>query len=102
MERKRHSPASITIFTLLVGVLSQNLVIPVTCSTTPIEDQKNNNSPRPHTGGPPTDLSNSLCNSLTEQYFLFHYLCKIYKDIVNGLFNLIATVGHLHSNLKYE
>ena len=91
MERKRNNPTSFTMFTLLLGLLSQNLVIPVISTTTTIEDH---NSPDPHAG---TDLSNSLCNSLTPLYILFHYLCKI-EDIIS----LLATVGHLLSNLKYE
>ena len=80
-------------FTLLLGVLSQNLVIPVISTTAIIVDQ-NYNSPDPHAE---IDLSNSLCNFLTQLYNLLHYLCKI-EDIIS----LLATVGHLLSNLKYE
>ncbi|XP_061369830.1 protodermal factor 1-like isoform X7 [Gastrolobium bilobum] len=58
MERKRSNPAFLTMFTLLAGLLSQNLVIPVISTT--VEDQKNYYSPDPHAGSPSTGSSNSL------------------------------------------
>ncbi|KAJ1377246.1 hypothetical protein SESBI_49101 [Sesbania bispinosa] len=51
MERKR-SHVSLTLFAVLVGLVSQNLVIPVI--STKVEDQKNYYSPDPHSGSPPT------------------------------------------------
>ncbi|KAI4306030.1 hypothetical protein L6164_029344 [Bauhinia variegata] len=50
MERKRSNGASLLLWTLLAGLLSQNLVIPVMSTT--IEDQKNYYSPDPHSGSP--------------------------------------------------
>jgi len=63
MERKR-SHASFTMFAMLVGVISQSLVIPVVSTT--VEDQKNYYTPDPHAGSPPSGFSDSLCNPLTE------------------------------------
>ncbi|KAI4306028.1 hypothetical protein L6164_029344 [Bauhinia variegata] len=74
MERKRSNGASLLLWTLLAGLLSQNLVIPVMSTT--IEDQKNYYSPDPHSGSPHKGLSNSLCNSLTEASPLLYILCK--------------------------
>ncbi|KAK7305023.1 hypothetical protein VNO77_42921 [Canavalia gladiata] len=59
MERKR-SYVSLTMLAMLVGLLSQNLVIPVISTT--LEDQKNYYTPDPHTGTPPTGFSDSLCS----------------------------------------
>ncbi|KAK7276776.1 hypothetical protein RIF29_17922 [Crotalaria pallida] len=60
MERTRSNPAFLTMFTLLIGLLSQNLFIPVISTT--IEAQKNYYSPNPsHAGSPHTGLSNSQC-----------------------------------------
>ncbi|XP_020234749.1 protodermal factor 1 isoform X2 [Cajanus cajan] len=50
MERKR-SHVSITMFTMLLGLLSQHLIIPVISTT--VEDQKNY-WPDPHAGSSPT------------------------------------------------
>ncbi|CAL0310232.1 unnamed protein product [Lupinus luteus] len=55
MDRKRNH-VSLSMFALLAGLLSQNLVIPVTCTTT-VEDQKNYYSPNPQAG-----FSSSLCS----------------------------------------
>uniref|UniRef100_A0A5B6YL83 Putative protodermal factor 1 n=1 Tax=Davidia involucrata TaxID=16924 RepID=A0A5B6YL83_DAVIN len=52
MERERSKQASLLLWTLLAGLLSQNLLIPV--MSTSVEDQKNYYSPDPHTGTPPT------------------------------------------------
>ncbi|KAK7259082.1 hypothetical protein RIF29_24678 [Crotalaria pallida] len=57
MERKT-SHVSLTILAMLAALLSQNLVIPVMCSTT-VEDQKNYYTPDPHTGTPPTGSHSS-------------------------------------------
>lgn len=62
MERKITN-ASFSIFTVLIALLSQHLVIPVISST--LEDQKNYYIPDPHLRNPPTSFSDSLCNSLT-------------------------------------
>ncbi|KAJ7960688.1 Protodermal factor 1 [Quillaja saponaria] len=51
MEGKR-SMASLFLLSLLAGLLSQNLVIPVMSAS--FEDQKNYYSPDPHAGSPPT------------------------------------------------
>ncbi|KAG5094233.1 hypothetical protein AAZX31_18G101100 [Glycine max] len=59
MERKR-SHASFTMFAMLVGLLSQSLVIPVISTT--VADQKNYYTPDPHAGSPPTGFSDSLCS----------------------------------------
>lgn len=48
---------------MLVGLLSQSLVIPVMSIT--VEDQKNYYTPDPHAGTPPSGFSDSLCNPLT-------------------------------------
>ncbi|KAI4308076.1 hypothetical protein L6164_031188 [Bauhinia variegata] len=60
MERKRSNRASLLMWALLAGLLSQNLIIPVMSTT--IDDQKNYYSPDPHSGTPSTGLSNSLCS----------------------------------------
>jgi len=62
MERKR-SHASLTMLAMLVGLLSQSLVIPVMSIT--VEDQKNYYTPDPSAGSPPSGFSDSLCNPLT-------------------------------------
>ncbi|CAL5202098.1 unnamed protein product [Lathyrus oleraceus] len=58
MERKITN-ASFSIFTVLIALLSQHLVIPVISST--LEDQKNYYIPDPHLRNPPTSFSDSLC-----------------------------------------
>ncbi|KAL9319704.1 hypothetical protein ACSQ67_011543 [Phaseolus vulgaris] len=58
MERKR-SHASLTMLAMLVGLLSQSLVIPVMSIT--VEDQKNYYTPDPHAGTPP-QVSPILCS----------------------------------------
>jgi len=65
MERKR-SHASLTMLAMLLGLLSQSLVIPVMSIT--VEDQKNYYTPDPHAGNPPSGFSDSLCNPLTKVY----------------------------------
>ncbi|KAL6286913.1 hypothetical protein ACE6H2_011303 [Prunus campanulata] len=51
MGRVRSRVASLFIWTLVAGMISQNLVIPVMSST--VEDQKTYYSPDPHAGSPP-------------------------------------------------
>ncbi|KAL2322554.1 hypothetical protein Fmac_026933 [Flemingia macrophylla] len=58
MEWKR-SHVSLTMFSMLVGLLSQQLVIPVISTT--VEDQKNF-WPDPHAGSIPTGFTDSLCS----------------------------------------
>ncbi|KAE9590548.1 hypothetical protein Lal_00023204 [Lupinus albus] len=61
MDRKI-SHVSLTMFAMLAGLLSQNLVIPVMCTTT-VQDQKNYYSPNPQAGShrstPPSHGSGS-------------------------------------------
>jgi len=53
MEKKRSNNASLTMFTMLVALVSQNLlIVPVIANTQAA-------------GNSPSDLSNSLCISLT-------------------------------------
>lgn len=71
-------------FTLLAGLISQNLIIPVIAITT-IEDQKNYYTPDPNAGTPPTGLSSSLYISLNLKYlFIIH---AKYDIIIDRLLN---------------
>lgn len=62
MERKI-SYVSFSMFALLVGLLSQNLVVSVMSTT--VEDQKNFYTTDPHSGNPSAGFTDSLCNYLT-------------------------------------
>lgn len=90
MERKRSSHASLIVCTLLTGLISQNLVIPVISTT--IEDQTNHYTPDPHAGSPPTSLSNSLCNSLTEMSILCFLYMQCMQIILTDISAFIANV----------
>ncbi|KAG5544813.1 hypothetical protein RHGRI_017308 [Rhododendron griersonianum] len=57
MERERNKQVSLLLLTLVAGLLSQNLLVPV-MSITSVDDQKNYYySPDPHAGSPPTPTS---------------------------------------------
>ncbi|XP_004513725.1 protodermal factor 1 [Cicer arietinum] len=58
MERKI-SYVSFSMFALLVGLLSQNLVVSVMSTT--VEDQKNFYTTDPHSGNPSAGFTDSLC-----------------------------------------
>jgi hypothetical protein len=68
MEKKRSNNASLSMFIMLVALVSQNLVIvPVIANT--IKDHKN------YQGSSPSDLSTELCKSLTLlSIFILFYL----------------------------
>jgi hypothetical protein len=75
MEKKRTNNASLSMFIMLVALVSQNLVIvPVIANT--IKDHKN------YQGSSPSDLSTELCKSLTLLYILYFFYLWIYLLMV--------------------
>uniref|UniRef100_A0A7N0ZRR2 Protodermal factor 1 n=1 Tax=Kalanchoe fedtschenkoi TaxID=63787 RepID=A0A7N0ZRR2_KALFE len=54
MERKRSMQGSLSMWLLVVGLVSQNLLTPVLSATHSFEGQKSFFSPYPHAGTPPT------------------------------------------------
>lgn len=64
MERKRSNAGSVTMFVMMVALVSQNLVI-VSVIADNVKDGKNEFAPVAHAESSPSGLSSSLCNSLT-------------------------------------